>query len=109
MDVVLVGAITRQYFSTVSSSFFPSLRLTGRITSLNVTLYTPIVSLSLAQPECANNSLEQSIKSSVPNGPHPLPRPAVDYSARRVSHCYDLANEPLRLSTNLGGAHNATR
>ena len=110
MDVVLVGAITRQYCILFVLPF----RLSGRCASRNVTLYTPIVFLPLAQYECANHSPEQPIKSSVSSGPHPLPRTPVDYSEQRVSDRFlpntiDLFNEALLLPTSLGRAHDATR
>ena len=84
--------------------------VSDHITSPNL---TPIISLSLAQCECANNSPEQPIKSSVPTCPYLLPRRAVHYPAWRVSDCFlsnviDLVNEALRLPTSLGGAHNTT-
>ena len=71
--------------STASSSFFPSLRLSGCIASPNVTLSTPIAPFSLAPCERANNSSEQPINSAVTTCPHPSPRTAAGQSARHVS------------------------
>ena len=76
--------------STASSSFFLSLRLSDHVASANVTLSTPIVPLSLAQCERANNSSEQP--RATPQGTSPT----FSFLAPLSPRSFGKAHDPTR-------------